>query len=167
MHVESRRHVRGCAPEEKASPTDEAEALDDVVLQRVLFACGKRGVDDMREVGLERISTETSLVSGAPHLQADVKEPDESERLVDDSVANWRVDAVSDEKILDALQQLHGKKEKDAGRKVGILRVCVNPVRYEAAFHMSTTPKCNNLDFKLKNGVRTGRGPQSRRTLVG
>lgn len=84
--------------DEEAAPTDQAEALDDVVLQLVLGAVGEGSVDHVAVVG----------------LQADVQEAEHSKELVDEVIAPGGLEVLGDDEVLKALQELHSEEEEDA-----------------------------------------------------
>ena len=67
------------------------------VLLEVALGARERGVDDVTKVW----------------LHADVQEAEHREHLVDGAVAQLVVQVVGDHKVLEALQQLHGKEEED------------------------------------------------------
>ena len=85
------------------------------VLLKVALGARERGVDDVAKV----------------RLHADVQEAEHREHLVDGAVAQLVVQVVGDHKVLEALQQLHGKEEEDAARKLDVLRARVDPHRDE------------------------------------
>jgi len=109
-------------PEEEA--TEEAEALDDLVLFVVLFelvvvfsrelgagVVAERFVDDVAEVGLE----------------ADVDEAQHGEDLVDHGFTDGISKTSGEEEVLDGLEEFHGEEEEDTSSKLTVAGAGMNP----------------------------------------
>ena len=86
------------------------------VLLEVALGTRERGIDDVAKVW----------------LQADVQEAEHREQLVDGAAAQpVVVEVVGYHKVLEALQQLHGKEEEHAARELDVLSARVDPNRHE------------------------------------
>jgi len=66
-------------------------------------------------------------------LQTDVKEAGDGQNLVDDRVAEGRVDGGCDEEVLDRLEELHREEEEHSRRQFGVEGPRIDPVRCEQA----------------------------------
>lgn len=95
--------------------TDDTQALDDDVTINVLGVLGERAVDDMAEVW----------------LHADVKETSKGQHLVDQSVAERRVQIRSNDEVLQHLQELHGEEEEHTASESSVVGLAVDPPRAE------------------------------------
>jgi hypothetical protein len=102
--------------EQKPSP-DQAQAFDSVIFQLVLWALGQRGVDHVAVV----------------RLQANVQHSQHRKDLVDYVVAQGIIHVLCDHKVLQALQELHGKEEEHPTCQICIFCFGMNPPSTEQA----------------------------------
>lgn len=96
--------------QEEQKTTNQAQALDDHKSILVFAARHEAAVDNVTKVRLE----------------ANVDEPKKRQKLVHKSVALWCPQITSDKQILDELEKLHGEKEKETGRKLGVACILVD-----------------------------------------
>jgi len=99
------------------SSSDEGKSFDDLVSVQVSWVLREGRIDHMAEI----------------RLQADVKEAKDGQSLIDESIADWRVEAGGDEEVLDRLEELHGEEEEHARSELGVGSLRVDPPRGEQA----------------------------------
>jgi len=86
---------------EQHSSSDKTKSFDNHVAIKIFFVFCERGVDDMAEVW----------------LQTDVKESQDSQDLINEGVTDGRVKIGGNEKVLDALKELHTEEEEHSRGK--------------------------------------------------
>ena len=109
-------------PEEEA--TEEAEALDDLVvfvvlLELVVVFSGELGVGEVAE----RLVDDVAEVG----LEADVDEAQHGEDLVDHGFTDGVSEASGEEEVLDGLEEFHGEEEEDTRSEHAVAGAGMNP----------------------------------------
>jgi len=66
-------------------------------------------------------------------LQANVRKSQDGQELVDEGIADGRINVGGDEHVLDGLQELHREEEEDARGQLRVGSSGVDPVRAEQA----------------------------------
>jgi len=83
---------------EQQGSADKAQPLNDHVTIDVFLVLCQGGVDHMTKIG----------------LQTDVQEPKDGQNLVDQGVTDRGVEVRGDEKVLNGLEEFHGKEEENS-----------------------------------------------------